>query len=168
MKKDGPLIYFILKPNRALAVLSIFLAVAGVGGIGCGSGISDEELKRRTEASQPTWPNYEEDIKAQIGAGPVAEWEGRPVEAHVYGDSVEVTFRVMGPWAQRITAIPVLLREPTGAIHRNVRTTTGNGQVIYAFSLPAQTSVPAWLELKFPHGEKRLVLSPSGVWHENP
>ena len=152
--------------RRILAILSVLLAIAGVGGTGCGASISDEELKRRTEASQPTWPNYEEDIKAQVGAGPVAEWAGKPIEASVIGDAVEVTFRVTGPWSQRAAAIPVLLRDPTGGIHRNTRTTTGNGPVIYTFSLPEQTLIPAWLELKFPHGEKRLVLSSSGEWRE--
>ena len=167
MKRNRSPIYFILELTRALAILSILLVVTGMGGIGCGSGISDEELKRRTEASQPTWENYEEDIKAQIGAGPVAEWEGRPVGALVKRDAVQVNFYVTGPWAQRdAIAIPVLLREPTGAIHQKARFTATGGSVGYIFKLDEENSIPAWIELKFPHGEKRITFPPSGLWSE--
>ena len=140
-------------------VLTAFLLTA------CGA-ISDEELTRRAEASSPTWQNYPEDIKGQIGAGPVAEWEGEPVRIRRMRGDLRVTFRVQGPWATRGAAMPVLLKHHKGGWIRSIETVEEAGQLTYVFNLPPEVAraQPPWVELKYPHGRKRVALDAAGSW----
>jgi hypothetical protein len=138
------------------------LLLADVGG--CSSTVSDAELQRRISATRPSWENYQEDIKAQIGARPVAEWEGAVSQWHCAGNRAYVQFQLRGPWAKRKAVMPVLLREPTGAVHHPEQAERGGDTVTYVFQLPDQfiSTMPAWLELKSPRGESRIVASESG------
>jgi len=132
--------------------------------------VPPDELARRTATSRPTWRNYQEDIKAQIGATPVAQWRGTLEAAQRDGATVRVTCRLAGPWAQRRSAVPILLREPRGGIHRNQRAECRDGRVTYVFQIgedAARAALP-WIELKYPHGEKRLVLFEDGSWKVTP
>lgn len=129
--------------------------------------ISIEELGRLTETSQPRWDSYQEDIKGQIGARPVALWEGEPVSARAQDGVATVTFVVRGPWATYGAAIPLLLRGPEGAIHRHSDVRFENNSVIYIFGSveePALAQTVPWVLIKYPHNEKRLPLSPAGTW----
>ena len=125
-------------------------------------------MARRVENSQPTWQSYSEDIKGQIGATPVAEWEGELTEVRLEGGAVRVTFRLSGPWAQRDAAIPVLLREPFGGTRRNTGARRDGDFVTYIIELPetARGQALPWVELKFPHGQRRLPLSEKGIWRQ--
>lgn len=116
--------------------------------------------------SRPAWENYQEDIKSQIGAGPVAEWVGRPVEVRCERNTMSATFQLEGPWARRDTAIPVLLRDPQGRIHTNMQAKRHDGQVTYLFGLPESAAPFPWVELRFPHTGRRVVLSGKGLWRE--
>lgn len=137
---------------------------------GCVVGVSEQELASRTRSSQPAWQNYEEDIKAQIGATPVAQWQGAPIEVRRDGDRLYVTFRLSGPWAQRDIAIPVLLRDPLGRTYQNVRAQRDGHVVTYVFPLFGEDpAVPlAWVKLRFPGTERRIALSGGGAWQETP
>jgi hypothetical protein len=133
----------------------------------CSPSLSPQDLERKTLAAQPRWESYQEDLKGAIGAGPVAEWQGRPVEVCREGDVFRVTFVLTGPWVGRQAAIPVLLRDPTGATLRHDAVCRHGDQATYDFKLAAQDAgPPAWLEIKFPHGQKRIVLNDRGDWQE--
>lgn len=128
--------------------------------------ITPEQLAVRTATSRPEWANYDEDIKAQIGARPVAEWRGRPVSARLEGPEFQVTFELAGPWAERGAALPVLLRHPLGAIYRSEDAARDGARVTYFFTIPHNDDegpLP-WVEIKCPHREHRLTLSASGLW----
>lgn len=128
-------------------------------------GPTPEELARRTATCQPTWQNYQEDIKGQIGAGLVAEWAGKPEQVRRDGAILRVRFQLEGAWGQRTSAIPILLREPGGSVHRNRDAECRAGRVTYVFELgEGVAGALPWIELKYPHGEKRLVLFEDGSW----
>ena len=132
----------------------------------CTASIDDEELRDRVRTSRPAWESYQEDIKSQVGAAPVAQWEGVLQSVVCQRNTVHLTFEVRGPWAQRATAIPILVREPFGGTHSSLSAHNDAGSVTYLFELTeadSTTSFP-WLDVKFPHQEKRIVLSDQGVW----
>jgi len=137
-----------------------------MGIVGCTPRTTDEELGRRVEASRPAWESYQEDLKSQIGAGPVAAWEGAPVAVRADRSVVRATFRVAGPWAQREAAIPILMRDPLGGVHRSLQADHDGDRVTYLFGLPASASGTPfpWLEFKYPRQEMRIVLSDGGGW----
>lgn len=122
---------------------------------------SPEELLARVERSHPTWQSYYEDIKDQIGAGPVAQWQGRLTEVRIAGGEVEVTFSLAGPWADRHVAIPVLLRDARGEMMRESGVRFEGNSVTYTFSTDA---AKPWIELQSPEGTRRVALPESGVW----
>jgi len=160
--------------RRVVAIILLVAAVAVLAVLGVMQApppVSPDELARRIAESRPTWANYDEDVKAQIGATPTAQWRGSPDAAQRDGATVRVTFRLSGPWAQqRQVAFPILLREPLGGIHRPARADCGDGRATYVFQLDdeAATGVLPWLEVKYPYGEKRLVLSEDGSWRASP
>ena len=126
--------------------------------------LSQGELVRRTQECQPTWQDYPEDIKAQIGARPIAEWGGEPVEVGCEGDSLSVVFRLEGPWATRDAVIPVLLKDPRGGVRRHGETRRDGPLVTYVFTLPDADTQPSWLEVLYPTGQRRIALSQQGQW----
>lgn len=134
------------------------------GAVGCAPSVSEDELAKRVASCRPTWQNYHEDIKGQIGAGPVAEWEGslEAVEARV--GSVTATFRISGPWAGRDVAIPMLLQEPLNGAHQNNGAQREGDRVIYRFDLPSADGALPWIELRFPHHTRRVAIPPGGIW----
>jgi hypothetical protein len=131
--------------------------------------ISEEEIARRVRESRPTWQNYPEDIKAQPGARLAAQWQGEPIAAEWNGAEVRVTFRLQGPWTERQQAFPILLEEPLGGVHQNtgaVFPDDAPDDVVYVFQIGGgeKNGMPLpWLQVKYPHGERRLVLS-EGRW----
>jgi len=154
---------FVLHPSSLISSAFLgFLLLAAVGG--CSSTVSDAELQRRVSATWPSWENYQEDIKAQIGVKPVAEWEGAISQWNSAGNRTYIQFQLRGPWATRDAVMPVLLREPTGEVHHPEEAGRRGDTVTYVFQLPEQfiSTPPAWVELKFPRGESRLIASESG------
>ena len=128
--------------------------------------VTDDELAERIAASHPGWNNYQEDIKAQIGAAQVARWEGRPIEASRNADSVVVTFEIEGLWEARDLAIPVLLRDPMGTTLGESRVDFDRGLAHYTFSLTenwVDSDIP-WVDLQYPHRELRIVFRRDGSW----
>lgn len=143
-----------------MAVAALFLFSA------CGTAVPEDELARRVRASHPTWQSYSEDIKAQLGAGPAAEWEGSLREVRVEGDEIRVVVALSGPWAKRTVAAPVLLNDPVGGARQNTTAERDDSRVTYGFPLPASQAglaVP-WVELKFPNGQRRVTLTEAGTW----
>lgn len=148
---------------RYPAVLLFGLGIA-VLGAGCEPGLSTRELAARVEKSHPAWEDYQEDIKGQIGAAPVAEWEGTPIRLWFEKDRVFLAFALEGPWATRDVGIPVLLRDPSGRVQRDTHAQRIGSEIRYSFERPNLEALPAWLEIKYPHTERRLVLSERGEW----
>lgn len=150
--------------HTVVRAYALCVAMAIVFACGCSSPLSDDELLRRTSASYPTWQNYPEDIKAQVGAGPVAEWNGEPQRVWGQGGSVYASFQMKGSWSQRGSAIPILMQEPTGGTYRNAAATRENGMLVYRFDLPEPLSAEslAWVQLKYPHGDRRMTLPKAG------
>lgn len=149
--------------HRGHTASAVMLLAAALG---CTPGITDEELERRVDASRPVWESYQEDLKSQIGAGPVAQWEGVPVKVLAQRRAVHVTFRLTAAWAQRDIAIPILMREPLGGVHRNLDARRAGECVTYLFECPQSASGTPfpWIELKYPRCQKRIVLSDRGEW----
>ncbi len=128
---------------------------------------SEAELAGRVRAARPNWSNYTEDLKAYLGATPVAQWTGEPVEASVDGNRVSVTFRLAPPWSGYAFGMPLLLRDPMGRIHANRDFQRQNGAGAYTFvldNLDPATPLP-WVEIRFPSDrQKRLVFDAHGTW----
>lgn len=123
--------------------------------IGCGHGLSEQDLADRTRFSQPTWQSYQEDIKAQIGATPVAQWQGTPTRAWTDHGTLYVAFDITGPWAKRDFALPILVQDPGGHIAQSTIIQYQDGATIYVFNDVADA--PAWITVRYPHGERRMI-----------
>ena len=128
--------------------------------------VSEEELLRRIDASRPTWANYPEDIKAQIGARSCAEWAGTPVSAERSANVVTVRFAVSGKWAEYSRGLPILLRDPFGSVHLPRASSRKGDLVSYEFvltGLDENSSLP-WVEIQYPHTTRRLLFSSDATW----
>lgn len=146
-----------------------FLALVALTAYMNSGDLSPEELARRCADSFPAWQSYQEDIKAQVGARPVAEWKGRPTGVKQAGREIRVTFLLSVPWSGRPAVLPILMRDPLGVVYRNIGAESRAAERIYLFEL-AETSVVSllpWIELQFPHSEVRLPLDPQGEWRSN-
>lgn len=123
------------------------------------SPIDEAQLAAWVRESQPTWDSYQEDIKGQLGARAAAQWQGEFVEArHTAGDSVEIVFKVVGPWATRDVAMPILVRDPELGVTRLAETTAEGALRIYHLTLDG-AEAPPWLEVQYPHHTRRVPLS---------
>lgn len=155
------------RPAQVKAIAAIAaLALLAVFALQGRAAVSLEELQRRIETSAPRWANYQEDIKGQIGAAPAAEWEGKPISARIDGANLRVEFEIAGPWEARELALPLLAHDPLGNTYQNTAALFEGARVTYVFTLaevPARGTLP-WVEIKYPHRERRLVFSDTGVW----
>jgi len=128
--------------------------------------ISEEDLAGRVLRSVPDWADYQEDLKGQLGATPVARWQGRPLRAQVEGDKVSIVFEVSGAWAEYDFALPVLIKDHLGKSYRNNAAHRTDSEVEYLFQISGRvegTSLP-WIELAYPHHLERLAFSQEGAW----
>ena len=123
-------------------------------------------LAERAAASLPHWATYQEDIKGQIGAKAVAQWQGRPVRAHQEGRVVQVEFEIDGSWETYRAAMPILARDPFGNEVRDIRAAVEGARVTYAFEFGVDSGpgVIPWIELQFPHNDQRITFAPDGTW----
>lgn len=118
-----------------LTVAIAFAAVIGYALLASDtSTVSSAELLSRCQAAEPAWSNYDEDIKAQVGARPFAEWQGEPIAAEQTPEGLRITFRIHGPWAGRNAAMPILIRDGLGAVQRDTAAVFPEpGLVVYRF-----------------------------------
>lgn len=126
--------------------------------------IPDRELAARVKAAQPDWQSYLEDLKGQVGAGPVAQWQGTPVHARKTQNELLISFEISGSWVKRVCYIPVMIREPRGAVFVSADAEKDDSCARYKFQLPQMARDVPWVELKYPTGQIRLVFSDSGEW----
>ncbi|MFM1919891.1 MAG: hypothetical protein RLZZ303_1525 [Candidatus Hydrogenedentota bacterium] len=151
----------LLAAGVVVLVLGMILALFAWGG---SMAIPEQELARRCAESTPQWDNYQEDIKAQVGARPVAEWSGIPVAASYALGMLRLQFRVEGPWANREAAIPLLIKEPGGSVLTGHGRGDRQGSASYTIPLPhAGESLP-WVEVQYPHHRLRMTLDAKGTW----
>lgn len=131
-----------------------------------GAPIDETALARRVAESVPQWANYQEDIKGQIGARAVAQWRGTLVSAEWTGAALEAEFELFGPWAGRDVALPILCHTPSGKFLRSAEAARDGMVVRYRFPAGDEESVlrPAWVELKYPHEERRIAFDEKGRW----
>ncbi len=127
-------------------------------------GLAPEELARRCAACQPIWSSYQEDVKA-IHAPTVAKWQGEPEALLLTPGTLEARFRMDGFWASTVTGIPLLLRTPEGDVIRSDNPAPVDGLQRYTFTIPKSATVYPWIELHYPHVERRFPLDESGQWH---
>jgi hypothetical protein len=124
---------------------------------------TEAELTQLVARARPAWENYGEDMKAALGATPVARWSGRPVLARLDRSKVYVEFELSPPWNEYVFGMPVLLRDPLGRVHRPASYEDNT----YTYSLAgfAPGAVIAWVELRFPpNEERRIAFDREGVW----
>lgn len=147
-----------------IATLLLLLTVAVIALVNA-QGVPIPELERRCRDSAPVWNNYQEDIKGQIGAKPVAEWHGSPVWAILEGRELGVAFDLTAPWSEYPCALPILLRDPLGNEYKSVQTDLSDGLRVYRFTLAegAIVGLP-WVEIHYPHQQRRLALDETGRW----
>lgn len=122
-----------------------------------------DDLARLVRRARPVWANYGEDLKAQLGATPVARWSGGPVEAQLDGNRLQLTFDIGPPWSEYAFGIPVLVRDPLGKVHRH----RGYASGMYEFTLDgfAADAVIPWIEIRFPpYEERRIAFDANGIW----
>ena len=153
---------------RWLAVVLVAFLVAGLAVLArMGEHKLDPaELATKCRESRPAWVSYQEDIKGQVGARPVARWRGRLVEVRQEEGAMTVTFRLESPWAAYDADVPVLLRDPMGREYRQNRVERQDGTRRYIFQLDAKdgASILPWVEIHFPHTERRVALGNKGRW----
>ena len=144
----------------------LLLAVLLAGAWGCAGTVDEAQLAARVTSSHPRWASYQEDIKGQVGARPVAEWEGALESIDASSGLVEVTIRLKAPWAARDAAMPILLEEPVGGVHEATASRREGDRRVYTFAISGTAgSEPApWVQLKLPRQEPRIVLPPNGHW----
>lgn len=154
-----------LSPGRIVLgiALLIFLLLVSFYTVVNSVRLDTAEIARRCAESHPEWQNYQEDIKGQIGAAPVAEWKGEPLALDVRGREVELYFRIEGPWSQYPCGVPVLLRDPLGNTLTSHTLSPPGPERSYFFTLPTENR-PPWLEIHYPHQERRLPLDATGKW----
>ena len=143
-----------------VVLLGLALAVGA-----CTAPLDEAEVARRAAASRPTWASYQEDVKGQIGARPVAEWSATLEEVRAGTDGIRVTFRLKGPWADREAVLPVMMRDDLADARLPASALREGPRVTYVFA-PATSAgpPPAWIELRYPRHERRIMLSSSGTW----
>ena len=131
-----------------------------------------EDLRTRCSESRPTWENYHEDIKAQIGSAQVAAWKGKVTGISLHSDedrsSVEVLVSVAvdGKWHSLEAAMPILLRESSGHTLLSHTISRDHDSNVYHYRLSDSSAIgiPTWVELYTPAGKRRYSLSPEGKW----
>ena len=142
---------------RPFAVFMVLLCSFITGA--CTLKTDDSELATRTVNARPAWANYQEDIKAQIGATPVAQWQGTPRRAWQDSQGIHVQFVLKSPWDKRTCTIPVLIRDSGGTISQSIKGIIENNALTYTFPpSPLAVVSSASIEIKYPHDERRLVL----------
>lgn len=144
----------------------LFLVLVAVVATVTSTDLSDAELVKRCQASQPAWNGYQEDVK-EIGARPVARWHGRPLALSVKSGEVRLTMALEAPWDAFEAAIPILLKDPEGRVARNDADEMDGANRIYIFTRKdsADEPAPPWLEIHYPHTKQRLFLNAGGEWH---
>jgi len=126
------------------------------------AGVDPVEIAQRCATARPVWQNYQEDVKGQVGASATATWHGQPIRFELDGSTARLTMRLEGPWVDYPCAMPILLRDPLGHTAQNEEATGPGAERVYTFHLPAATN-PPWVEIHFPHQERRLPLT-GGQW----
>lgn len=151
----------IVAGTAGLALLAVFAVFTWTNA----ASIPDQELARRCAVSTPQWDSYQEDVKGQVGARPVAEWNGKPIAAELTDGFIRVSFLVTGSWAARECAIPILIKDPGGEIRIGHGRGDREGNVVYSLPLPPShaTTLP-WLEIQYPHHRDRLAFDADGRW----
>ena len=130
--------------------------------IACDLKINEAELAILAGKAHPGWENYQEDIKAQIGATPVAQWRGTPRHAWKDGDGIHVQFDIEDAWKKRTCVIPILIRDSGGTEYLSTKGLVEEGKVTYTFPPSSSLSVfTNTIEIKYPHEDRRLELEPS-------
>lgn len=128
-----------------------------------GDDIPVEEIQTRIDESNPDWANYHEDLKAQIGATPVAKWHGLPVSAKLADGSLHITFTLEGYWIENQLVIPLLIRDNLGHVTSETGATLDGTAITYTFSV-SQDPPPPWVELQYPHATRRIAFDTNGAW----
>lgn len=154
--KAGAAILLII---AALVIIPAFVLIT----MQQGREIPLEALAGRVSASRPQWDSYQEDIKGQIGAGPVAEWAGAPSGVSQEGGALRISFRVEAPWSAYDFAIPILVRAPSGEIYRDYELERKDGRTTYVFETGGGRIGP-WIVVRYPHHEQRIALNAEGAW----
>jgi hypothetical protein len=120
--------------------------------------IDEIDLAIRVASAKPSWESYQEDIKGQIGARAAAQWEGEAARAWTEAGAVFVQFQLAGPWVERSVSVPVLLRDPSLAVHRAAEVTREGALTTYRFDLPdLEERMLAWVEVHYPHHTRRMM-----------
>lgn len=128
----------------------------------CDPKINETELAALAGKAHPVWTNYQEDIKAQIGATPVAQWRGTPRHAWKDAEGIHVQFDIEGAWKKRACVIPILIRDNGGTEYLSPKGVVEQGTVTYTFPSASLNSVFAnTIEIKYPNEERQLVLESS-------
>lgn len=146
---------------RKAAIFVMLLAISG-----CGPELDAERLQQRCAESSPSWTSFEEDLKASVGATPVALWQGEPVAVEMEEEGIQVEFALEGAWATLNTQLPILLRLPSGEIFRNSAAKVDfstPGAYFFAVGVVTNGNIP-WVELRYPQHEQRIPLDAAGGW----
>jgi hypothetical protein len=154
----------------ARAILICILLVAGAAALLMlarptdDPGMRLDELARLAQRARVSWADYGEDIKAELGATPAAQWRGAPVEARLEKQAITVRFSLEPPWSGYEFGFPILLRDPEG----RVVSPTAYSDGVYRFAhvgTATPLTVP-WIEVRYPpNEERRIVFDAGGVWH---
>lgn len=128
----------------------------------CGSTagrVDDAALAQKAAQCRPPWDGYDEALKQCLGAAPTADWRGEPRMVTVKNGDLCVEFGVEGPWLNRAFLPPILARDPLGCTLVSWKSESANGTGRAWFRIPVEQGslAPAWVEVRYPGGTRRLV-----------
>jgi hypothetical protein len=147
----------------------IVLAIVFIGGVLLFAAVvqlptvDDKALAERCASSAPSWQGYAEEIKGQVGAAPVAEWNGDVVAADFRNGQLRIHVDLTGPWVDRPFAIPILVRDPYGKVHLGRRVQGEGAARAYIVDIPGGGAL-TWVEVATPDGRHRITLGPDQSW----
>ncbi len=155
-----------LRKITILSAIALFIVLVIILAMVNSQGVPRDELMKRCQESHPQWERYQEEIKGEIGARPVAEWNGEPIAVNRNGDEVLITFQLEGPWIDYAVPLPILLRDPLGNVQCSTTAEYAGATCTYHFSRPKDEadSLLPWIEVHYPRQELRISLDSQGNW----
>ncbi len=154
---------------RKIVIISlavVFIAVVSILAMVNSQGLPRDELLKRCQDSHPQWERYQEEIKGEIGARPVAEWNGEPIAVRQNNGEVLITFLMKGPWITYAVPLPVLMRDPLGKVQCSTNAEYAGAACTYHFPRPKEEAdaILPWIEVHYPRQELRISLDSQGNW----
>lgn len=147
--------------RAAAAAVGLFALITAYVALVPAPEITPDQVRARALAAAPDWFRYDEDIKGQIGAAPVAAWHGAPEWVRIGPGGAEIAFTVTGAWRDYGAPLPILARDPFGKVHLANAGRWEDDLFVYRLPELADAGIP-WIELRYRRHETRVQIGTDG------